>query len=417
MIEYTVSQIVRKLKDIVENDNDLIGCQVKGEVTNLPDLTDYKYRHLYFSIKDESSCIPCVIFNFAKILNTPLENGDKVIIKATPTIYNVSGKLQLNITSIKKDGVGDLLQKYEELKKKLTEQGYFDEDHKKTLEILYPSSIGVVVGDASAAMSDIKRTFARRWPLCEVVYYPSIVQGDTAPADLVKKIKEADSNNHDAIIVARGGGSFEDLFCFNDENLVKTIYNAKTFIVSGVGHEQDFTLCDFVADLRASTPTAAVDLLTPDIEEVIERVCNLKEEINNAITSKLDNLYQFVDNSLIKLNYFSKKIENIDNQISINRKQLSNLLNNKIDNYNRILLPFKNQLNININHKLSIIEQGLQSKLKIITAYSQENILKRGYSIVYKNNKIINSSKDLKEDDLVKIRLHQSEVKAIIKEA
>ena len=394
MSEYSVSQIVYRLKDIVENDNDLIKCQVKGEITNFNGR--YPSGHLYFSIKDEDSSIACVMFaSYASKLNFDLQNGDKVVLKATPSIYNKTGKLQLNVTNMKKDGVGDLLQKYEELKKKLTEQGYFDEEHKKTFDITYPNNVAVIVGDNSAAMSDIKRTFARRWPLCKVTYYPSMVQGENAPADLIKNLKEADANKHEAIIIARGGGSFEDLFCFNDENLVKTIYNLNTFIISGVGHEQDFTLCDFVADLRASTPTASVELITPDINEVLNNVESIHEDIIDIIDEKINNIYQLLDNSVIKLNYFNRKIENLLNEINMNKSLLLNTIKNKIDS----------------------IKNELSSKLNILNAYSQENTLQRGYAIVYKGNKIINSSKGLKKNDLIDIRLYKSKVKAEIKEA
>ena len=394
MSEYTVSQIVYKLKDIVENDKDLINCVVKGEVTNFNGR--YPSGHLYFSIKDEDSSIGCVMFaGYASKLNFDLQNGDKVILKATPSIYNKTGKLQLNVIAMKKDGVGDLLQKYEELKKKLTQQGYFDDDHKKTLDIEYPNNVAVIVGDNSAAMSDIKRTFARRWPLCNVEYYPSIVQGDKAPADLIKNLKEADSKGYEAIIIARGGGSFEDLFCFNDENLIKTIYNVKTFVISGVGHEQDFTLCDFVADQRASTPTASVELITPDINEVIDKLDMIQDDINEIIENKINNLFQTIDNSVLKLNYFSKKIENLMKDITMFKTQSINIINNK----------------------LQLLKQDLNSKLNIIKAHSQDQILERGYSIVYKGNKIINSSKDLKEKDVIDIKLYKSKVKAEIKEA
>lgn len=393
MIEYTVSQIVYKLKDIVENDNALINCQVKGEITNFTGR--YPSGHMYFSIKDEDSTIACVMFaSYASKLNFDLQNGDKVILKATPSIYNKTGKLQLNVTALKKDGVGDLLQKYEELKKKLTEQGYFDDNHKKILDIEYPNNVAVIVGDNSAAMSDIKRTFARRWPLCNVDYYPSMVQGDKAPDDLIKNLKLVDSKNYEIVIIARGGGSFEDLFCFNDENLIKTIYNMKTYTVSGVGHEQDFTLCDFVCDKRASTPTASVELITPDIEEIIDRLDMISDDIKTIIENKFDILYQTIDNSILKLNYFSKKIENMSKEIKMFKTQIASTLKNKYE----------------------LRKQDLLSKINILNAYSQENTLKRGYSIVYKNNKIINTSKELNKNDEIEIRLYKSKVKAEIKE-
>ena len=416
MNEYTVSEVVYKLKDIVENNNELIGCQVKGEITNFNGR--YPSGHMYFSIKDEESSIACVMFaSCASKLDFDLQNGDKVVLNATPSIYNKTGKLQLNVFSMKKDGVGDLLQKYEELKKKLTEQGYFNDDHKKQFEIEYPNSIGVIVGDNSAAMSDIKRTFARRWPLCNVEYYPSVVQGDKAPADLIKNLLIADKKGHDAIIIARGGGSFEDLFCFNDENLVKTIYDLKTFIISGVGHEQDFTLCDFVADQRASTPTASVELLTPDINEIIDEIDIVQDNIHKILKDRIDNTYQLLDNAVLKLNLFSSKIENLFSYLDSIRSQIKSDLKSIIKNTLKSIETNKDQLKLRMLNKLSILTNDINNKKIIIEAFSQENTLKRGYSIISKDNKIIKSSKELKLNDIIDIRLYKSKAKAEIKEA
>lgn len=415
MSEYTVSQIVFKLKSIVENDPSLIKCTVKGEITNFKGKS--KPGHYYFSIKDDTSTINCAMFaNYAKSINFDLQNGDKVIITATPSIYNKTGQLQLNVFTLKKEGVGDLLQKYEELKKKLTQQGYFDDAHKKTLDVKYPNNIAVIVGDNSAAMSDIKRTFARRWPLCNVDYYPSIVQGDTAAADIIKNLQLADSKDYEAIIIARGGGSFEDLFCFNDENLVKTIYNLKTFTISGVGHEQDFTLCDFVSDVRASTPTASVELVTPDLEEVITNIELIENNIRTIMQDNVNYLYQSLDNLLIKLNTFSNRMENMAKTIDFSKDKIITILQNKINNIPKELDNSKKQMINSMNNKLQLFSQNLKSKENIIKAHSQDIILKRGYSIIYKNNKIINSSDDLKEKDLIDIRLYKSKAKAEIKE-
>lgn len=392
MIEYTVSQVVNKLIDAI-NVPELSGITVKGEVTNFNGR--YPSGHLYFSIKDDFSSISCVMFNgYASKLDFNLQNGDKVILIASPSIYNKTGKLQLNVVSMKKEGKGDLLQQFEELKKKLTEKGYFDDDHKKILEKNYLNSVGVIVGDNSAAMSDIKRTFARRWPLCDVTFYPSIVQGEKAPADLIKNLLKADKQNHDALIIARGGGSFEDLFCFNDENLVITIYNLKTFIVSGVGHEQDFTLCDFVCDVRASTPTAASELLTPNIEDVMQNLDNSLVEMNDIISNKLINTRKSLDNSLLNIKNYSNKLNN---------------LSKDINNY-------KDKMNETIKNKISSFKDYLKSKTELIKMFSIDDTLKRGYSIIYKDKKIINSSKSLKKNDELDIKLYKSKLKAIVKE-
>ena len=392
MIEYTVTQIVNKLIDTIDIP-ELTNITIKGEVTNFNGR--YPSGHLYFSIKDDNSSIACVMFNgYASKLNFELTNGDKVILIGSPSIYNKTGKLQINVVSMKKDGKGDLLQQFEELKKKLTDKGYFNEEHKKTLSIKYPNSVGVIVGDNSAAMSDIKRTFERRWPLCNVVFYPSIVQGDKAPEDLIKNLLNADKNNHDALIIARGGGSFEDLFCFNDENLVKTIYDLNTFIVSGVGHEQDFTLCDFVVDKRASTPTAASEYLTPNIKDVMQDLDNYLYELNNIINTNLTSYRKSLDSYILNIKNYSNKFTSLSKDINTYKDNMKNI----------------------ISIKISSLKEYVNSKKELIKMYSIDDTLKRGYSIVYKDSKIINSSKSLKKNDEIDIKLYKSKLKAIVKE-
>ena len=394
MSEYSVSEIVYKLKDIIENNVELENINVKGEVTNFNGR--YPSGHLYFSIKDEDSSIACVMFStYANKIDFELNNGDKVLISCSPSLYQKTGKLQLNVFKMKKDGVGDLLKKYEELKNKLTKEGYFNDDHKKEINFIYPNNIAVIVGDNSAAMSDIRKTFLRRWPLCNVDYYPSIVQGDKAPKDLINNLIKADNGNYDSIIIARGGGSFEDLFCFNDEELIKTIFNLKTLIVSGVGHEQDFTLTDFVSDIRASTPTASVELLTPNINDVINDLDLKKDNIKLLIEDKINYLNQSLDNNIIQLNNFKNRIDYLLNKINDLKEHMTNYINNKINNFKQYITNIKNN----------------------IKAYSQENTLKRGYSIVYKDDVIINSAIKLKKEDLISIRMYKSKVKAKVKEA
>ncbi|MBP5279697.1 MAG: exodeoxyribonuclease VII large subunit, partial [Erysipelotrichaceae bacterium] len=260
MQELTVSSLLRYLKTRLDNDTNIQKIYVVGEISNYH---RHFSGHLYFTLKDEKAAINCVMFkSAAALLNFEPKTGDKVIVYANTSIFEASGQLQLYVLKMNPQGLGDLYARYEALKKKLSEEGKFDDDHKIELEKTYLEKVAVLVGDKSAAMSDIKICFKRRWPLCKVDYYPVLVQGPDAPKDIIPKLKQVDELGYDAIILARGGGSFEDLFCFNDEQLVNTIYDLKTFIVTGIGHEQDFSLADFVADLRAATPTAAVELIT-----------------------------------------------------------------------------------------------------------------------------------------------------------
>ena len=217
MQQLTVSNLIRYLKYKIDSDKNLQHIEVIGEISNRSLSVS---GHLYFCLKDERTSIDCIMFrtNLAKLTFSP-QNGDKVIIKADVSIYEAQGRLQLNVTNIRKDGIGDLFQQYEELRIKLEKEGKFDPDHKIQLKKFFIDRIAVLTGEDSAAMSDIKRAFARRWPLCTVDYYPVLVQGEKAPDDIINKLKSVDPMGYDAIILARGGGSFEGIFCFDEEEL------------------------------------------------------------------------------------------------------------------------------------------------------------------------------------------------------
>ena len=389
----TVSTLVRYLKNKLDSDDKLQNVKVQGELSNFH---KHSSGHLYFTLKDDKSAISCIMFSSkASSIKFEPKNGDKVEISANTSMFEVTGQLQLYVNSMKLAGVGDLYQQYEMLKNKLTEEGYFDEDHKKELSSYYPERVCVLVGDKSAAMSDIKTCFERRWPLTSVDYYPVLVQGKDAPKDIIKTLKEVDKKYYDVIILARGGGSFEDLFCFNDEELVKTIYNLETFIVTGIGHEQDFTLADFVADLRAPTPTASVELITNNIVDVIDEINSLSNDLFNIISKKIDNLSIKLDYYFTKVNSYSSKLE---------------LINNGIDNS-------VNEMNTLIKHLLVSKKDELNSKLNLLNAYSIDNTLKRGYSLVYKDNKLVKNKKNVRKDDELDIRLYGGNIKATVKEA
>lgn len=375
MQQITVSTLVRYLKNKLDTDNNIQRVLVSGEISNYH---RHYSGHLYFTLKDETSAINCVMFkSSAASLKFEPKTGDKVIITANTSIFETTGQLQLYVLKIQLDGLGNLYAKYEALKNKLEENGIFDEDHKIELPKTYIDNVAVLVGDKSAAMSDIKTTFARRWPLCNVDFYPVLVQGENAPLEIISKLNEIDKLGYDAIILARGGGSFEDLFCFNDEKLVMTIYILKTFIITGVGHEQDFTLVDFVADQRAATPTASVELITPDIKDVIEELDDYTMSLSDLIQQKIDNTKMKFDYCFEKLAHYQSHLEkislNIDNMI-IN---LENKINNKLENYK-----------LNLKRYSTLLE-----------AYSSENTLKRGYTLVLQNNKLVKKKKDIKKSE------------------
>jgi len=409
----TVSALVKYLKGKLDSDANLQNITVKGELSNFH---VHSSGHLYFTLKDEKSAISCVMFasRASKVSFKP-KNGDKVELTANTSIFETSGQLQLYVNSLKLAGIGDLYQQYEELKQRLTKEGYFDDDNKKELSTEYPERIAVLVGDKSAAMSDIITCFKRRWPICKVDYYPVLVQGKGAPQDIIDNLLEVDDKGYDAIILARGGGSFEDLFCFNDEALVKTIFDLDTFIVTGVGHEQDYTLVDFVADLRAPTPTAAVELITPSIKDVLTEISDYKKSLNNSISELLDsykedlkkcldskvlrNPMSLIENNTLKLDYFNASLSHF-----------SSIINN----YNISIAALRKQMDVSIKGLLSNTNNLLKRMTILLNAYSTENILSKGYTLVFKDNKVIKSSSDLKQNDNVDIQFKDGLLKAKI---
>ena len=375
MQQISVTALVRYLKNKLDSDNNLQRVLVSGEISNFH---RHGSGHLYFTLKDETSAISCVMFkSSAASLKFEPKTGDKVILQANTSIFETTGQLQLYVLKMNLDGLGDLYAQYEALKQKLEENGIFDEDHKQELTKTYIDNVAVLVGDNSAAMSDIKTTFARRWPLCNVDYYPVLVQGSDAPKQIISKLLEVDSEGYDAIILARGGGSFEDLFCFNDEKLVMCIYKLKTFIITGVGHEQDFTLVDFVADQRAATPTASVELITPNIIDVINEIDEYEEYIKNSLYKLVDNNKMKVDYYLQKLLKYQGKLESIKLNIDSEIEKIKNLLALKLE---------KNKLN-------------LKRYSTLLEAYNTDNTLKRGYAIVIQDDHVVASKKKLKKDD------------------
>ena len=393
MQQLTVSNLIRYLKYKIDSDKNLQHIEVIGEISNRSLSVS---GHLYFCLKDERTSIDCIMFrtNLAKLTFSP-QNGDKVIIKADVSIYEAQGRLQLNVTNIRKDGIGDLFQQYEELRIKLEKEGKFDPDHKIQLKKFFIDRIAVLTGEDSAAMSDIKRAFARRWPLCTVDYYPVLVQGEKAPDDIINKLKSVDPMGYDAIILARGGGSFEDLFCFNDEELIRTIYDLKTFIVTGIGHEQDISLADLVADLRAATPTAAVELITPNIDDVSSLIDDEEYELRKLMTSRMDREYLHYDFLLERfLNYrhhYEHLSLKIDKQISEIR---AHLLHNLSHQYDQIE-SYRDKMRFRNDFMLNDRVLRLKRLNTLLEAYSSQNVLKRGYTLVVQDGHPVKRKKEL----------------------
>lgn len=399
----SVTTLVRYLKNKLDSDEALRSVQVSGELSNFRKTSS---GHLYFTLKDENSAISCVMFKSkAYSLSFVPENGNKVICSGSISMFEASGSLQLYVNTLKLDGIGDLYRQYEELKNKLFNEGLFDDDHKKEIPTLYPSKVAVLCGKDSAAMSDIKIQFNRRWPLCEVDYYPVIVQGSEGPSSMIKTLKDIDTLDYEIIVLARGGGSFEDLFCFNDERLVRTIYNLNTFIITGVGHQQDFTLVDFVSDRRAPTPTGAIEMITPNIDDVLDSIDDLSYRLNKSIdlliTNNKDKLIQLSNNKYFKDP--SLLVDKVSLLLDYKIERLKRF-SNKLDNYQLLIDKEVERMGLLFDIKLNKKHNELDRLNGLLKAYSCENTLKRGYALVYKDNKLIN--KDINNNDKLVIETY-----------
>ena len=286
----TVSDINKIIKYTIEQSYELRSVYLKGEISNI------KYHgrgHLYFSLKDETSKINAVMFNYKNAgMNFNPKDGDSVLVHGRVSVYEASGSYQIYVDSMELDGIGNLYVLYVQLKKKLHEEGLFDPTHKKKIRRV-PRKIGVITASTGAAVRDIISTINKRFPMTEIYLFPTLVQGESAAPNIVKMIELANTyDDIDTIILGRGGGSIEDLWAFNEEIVARAIYNSRIPIISGVGHEIDFTISDFVADLRAPTPTGAAMLAVPDIEEVKRYFKNTLDRCNNSIVTLLNNCTQ-----------------------------------------------------------------------------------------------------------------------------
>lgn len=393
-IVLTVSQINLYIKSIFDGDKKLNPVYVCGEISNL---NKHYSGHYYFSLKDSGGVLRCVMFKSAveKLRFNP-ENGMRVIIRGRISVYERDGQYQLYAQEMQPDGIGTLQIAYEQLKERLQKAGIFDNEYKKEIP-KYPSKVGVITSPTGAAVRDIMSILARRYPLAEVVFYPVQVQGDGAEQQLINAIEYIDAKKAaDVIIIGRGGGSIEDLWAFNSEKLAIAIFKCEIPVISAVGHETDFTICDFVADLRAPTPSAAAELAVPDLSELIMHLKNLIINLTNnylkIIDDKKDKLTELISHRSIKY-----PLELID----IRRQDLDNYTKRLMDAYNTKI-------------KTSVSEyKNIISKLD---ALSPLKVLARGYAIVQSDNKIIKSVKEAEKDDQINVRLSDGNMKCIINE-
>ena len=281
----TVGAINRYIKYKLDNDEALQTVFVKGEISNFK---AHSSGHLYFSIKDESGKINAIMFSSsAKKLNFIPADGVKVLIIGRISVYEATGGYQIYVSDMQEDGMGNLYIAFEKLKKQLQSEGLFDETHKKKIP-KYPSKIGVITANTGAAIKDILSTIKRRYKIAEVILFPSLVQGENAASDIVRNIKLASNYDLDVLIVGRGGGSIEDLWPFNEEIVARAIYECPIPIISAVGHEVDYTIADFVADLRAPTPTGAAEMAVPNMSDLVSHITQMKIRLNENIIKKIN---------------------------------------------------------------------------------------------------------------------------------
>ena len=438
---FTVAELNRHAKDVLEDQ--FAQISVMGEISGVARPSS---GHLYFTLKDDSASIRCAMFRQQKMrLNFNPENGNEIVVVGQISIYAARGDYQMIVKSMEPHGEGALMQQFEKLKNKLREEGLFDTENKKMIP-RYPKHIGIITSESTAALQDVISAFERRAPNAQLTTIPGIVQGDLAPKSLINAIKNAERfnfnnslNQIDLLVICRGGGSIEDLWCFNNEDLARKIFELKIPIISGVGHEIDFTIVDFVSDVRAPTPTAAAEIAS----ESYFKIQNLLEENLRSITFQFS---KFIQNNSSYISNLSKRIVS-PKTIIRDRKQALDNIEIRISNLiGKELMQEKSRLNLIVNNlkrssvqskllktknELSSISQdiarlitdiiknnylrlnSLRQALNIVSPYS---VLERGYAIVSnKDDEIIKNANAVKGDDILSVKLSKGEMKVIVK--
>ena len=432
----SISDINRIIKFTIDNNDSLRSVYIKGEISNLK---FHSRGHLYFSLKDEGSKINAVMFNYNRVLNFTPKDGDFVLVHGRVSVYEATGSYQIYVDEMNQDGLGNLYQLFEELKRKLSSEGLFNSEHKKKINRL-PRKIGVITAPTGAAIRDIISTINKRYPLVEIYVFPTLVQGENASKNIVRMIELANTFPLDTLIVGRGGGSIEDLWAFNEEIVARSIYNSKIPVISGVGHEIDFTISDFVADLRAPTPTGAAIMATSDKEDIIKYLKSTRERVNNAIMNrlysynelikkyrsnyilnnpmrlydmkeqKLDTLYDRLNNSIkVKLDNSLKLLDKYKCNYILNNPKV--LMEREIDYIKNIKDDINSSIKRIIDDNTKVLDT-LKIKLDLL---NPKNVLDKGYSIIYKDGKIVKNTKDISVRDDLNIIVSNGNIDVTVK--
>ena len=406
----TISELNHYIKGVMDDNLFLNKVYLKGEISNFKAHTR---GHLYFTLKDEGSRLNAVMFSYqANGLKFQPVDGMKVLVRGKISVYEATGSYQIYVEEMEQDGLGNLYVEFEKLKKKLASEGLFDQDKKKKIPKV-PKKIGIVTASTGAAIRDILTTIRRRFPICETILFPSLVQGTEAAKDIVKNIEIANTYDIDTLIVGRGGGSIEDLWPFNEEIVARAIYNSRVPVISAVGHEIDFTIADFVADLRAPTPTAAAELAVPNIDTINTYLDNAISRSTLSLNNIIDNKRQIL-NSLTASYVLKKptamyeiKEQNLDFLID----KLNKEMKLKLDN---VMVRLKNSLSSYVISNPSILykykEQNLTHIINKLEVLNPMNTIKRGYAITKKDNLVISDVKKVKKDDIINIELKNGQI-------
>jgi exodeoxyribonuclease VII large subunit len=378
---YSVGELNHYIHDKINSDPQLHNIWVKGEISNL---TNHSSGHKYFTLKDSRSQLNCVMFrNYCQNLGFKPEAGMKVLAFGNIDVYEVRGDYKLMVTLLRRKGVGELHIALEVLKRKLHSHGLFDVDHKQSLP-QFPRRIGVVTSPTGAVLQDIINVTRRRFPV-DILVSPTVVQGEKAQFSIVRSIERLNTKEIDVIILARGGGSLEDLLPFNSEAVARAIYRSSVPVVSAVGHETDLTIADLAADVRAPTPSAAAELVVPDKDEVLVRIQGDKLRLITAIRNQIES----------QINHLS----HLENRIDARR--VISMLDQYMLRVDELTFRLKQTINRDIEENTNMLE----SFMSRLNAISPPNTLKRGYSIVLYNGEVVKSIKQIKKGDVLEIRM------------
>ena len=392
----SISELSSNIQEILEASFPYI--YVTGEISN------FKHHissgHFYFVLKDNQAQISAMMWKTRnKYLNFKPEDGMKVNVKGKITLYPPMGRYQIDVTDMSVLGTGELLAALEKLKEKLSKEGLFEEKYKIPIEQFprFPEKVGIITSETGAVINDFRKIASKRFPLSKIILFPVNVQGVDAAEEIINAIKFANNPNLglQILVIARGGGSIEDLWTFNEEKLARSVFDSKLPVVSAIGHEVDYTICDFVADVRASTPSNAAEIIFPDLDEIIKKLDDFYYDFSALLNNKIEAMENTLD--YISNNFHFNKPLNILNNYKI-----------KLDEYERNILNMKNDKLYRLNINLDNLE-------KLIDSFGPEQTLKRGYSFVLKDGKLVKSKKSLMKDDEIDINFYDGSVNAEIK--